>query len=238
VKRERGALRSVRTVVAGLGVGGALLGGGCGDPLLPSDYAGPPAGAVAGNVLDKRGLLSKDVTRPGLSVEWLPDAPAAADPPLVAQAVAYSRSMQLDHDWEIGLELPSAGTGLQEVPTGRPEVRFSVGKMVYFDDRVPDGRFDWTCSGSACDALKAVSQEFVVFVDVPPTCARDGRALVAAGYHYYRLIGGTVTELGADDAMTFELSTTPLGEADLTSELRTFTTALVASWSLAALGGC
>jgi hypothetical protein len=217
---------------------------GCGDALLPSDYAGPPAGAVAGNVIGASGFATKDVQNPGLSVEWLGDLGVdPADPaPLVDQAVMIRRSVKLDNDWDIGLARPSRGAGLDSVLAGRerPEVRFSVGKMVYFDDRVTDGRFDFSCNGGACDTVKAVSLEYVVFVEVPPTCQAltGARASVPAGYHYYRWAGGAIHELGPDEPMSFVLNAEPIAEALLSAQLRAFADALLASWSLAALGGC
>jgi hypothetical protein len=215
---------------------------GCGDAVLPGDYAGSPAGAVAGRVIDTNGAQTKDVQRPGLSVEWLGNLGVApTDPaPLVDQAVMVSRSIKLDHDWDIGLARPSRAAALGSVLAGRPAVSFSVGKMVYFDDRVPDGRFDFGCSGGGCDTVKAVSLEYVVFVETPPTCqtATGAKASVTAGYHYYHWADGAIRELGPDEPMTFVLHAGALAEAVLSAQLRTFADALLASWKLAALSGC
>jgi hypothetical protein len=235
--RERDLPRLIVPLAALLGAGL-----GCGDAVLPSDYAGPPAGAVAGNVLDASGAATKDVQNPGLSVEWLGNlgVDPAAPAPLVDQAVMIRRSVKLDNDWDIGLSRPSRGAGLGSVLAGRPDVRFSVGKMVYFDDRVPDGRFDFRCSGVACDTVKAVSLEYVVFVEVPPTCqaATGAQPSVPAGYHYYRWDGDAIRELAPGEPMTFVLNAEPIAEALLSAQLREFANALLAAWSLAALGGC
>lgn len=206
--------------------------GGCGDAMLPSDFSGPPAGAVSGNVLARTG--QSDAERPRLSLEWL--APGS----LVGQPVSYQRSSKLQNDWDIGLDLPAEAAKFELVVGGR-RVRIGVAKMVYFDDRVADGRLDWSCRGPACDRVKAVSAQFVLYVDTPPYCQTEGRPAVPrlrAGYHYYAFEGGSLRPLGADEAMSFVLGDRSPGESDPTAELRAFAGALERAWSVSSLEGC
>jgi hypothetical protein len=220
----------------------ALAAGGCGDPLLPSDYAGAPAGSVAGNVLSAGADHSRDVDNPGLSVEWLGDAAAATpvETPLIEQSVMVQRSARLDTDWDIRLQRPADSARLRSALAGPADVHFSVGKMVYFDDRVTDGVFDRSCRGSSCDVAKAISIEYVVFVEVPPTCGSGTTAhpLVRAGYHYYRFDAGNISELAPGQPMSFVVSTAPPAATEITAQLRAFADALLASWRFDTLVGC
>jgi hypothetical protein len=219
-----------------LGLFGGLAG--CGDPMLPSDFAGPPASAVGGNVSG----AEKDATRPRLSLEWL-SAPAtqASGTALMGQPLSYRRSTKLENDWEIGVQLPSEQAKLTWGVLGSSPVRLAVGKMAYFDDRDGNGRLDWSCVGAGCDLVKAVSAEFVVYLDTPLYCQpRAGgplRPRVAAGYHYYQLDGGAPRDLGGRANMSFVVSDRSLSESDPTEELRSFVSLLRAAW--AGLGdGC
>src|SRR5262245_4399935 len=128
----------------------------CGDPILPSDFSGPPAGEVSGTVVEGASGAPKDADQPRLSLEWLNLGPGA--PALVGQVLFYQRSEKLKSDWDIGLSTPSESAKF-DIVVGSRRVRIAVGKMVYYDDRVPDGRLDWSCATSTCDRVKAVSTQ-------------------------------------------------------------------------------
>jgi hypothetical protein len=211
--------------------------------MLPGDFAGPPASAVSGNVVAAVGAGTKDAVRPRLSIEWLAGhLPYPDTPSLIGQPVSYQRSSKLQNDWEIGLQLPTEAAKFVARVGGDSQVRLSVGKMVYYDDRTEDGHLDWSCRGARCDIVKAVSAEFVVFVESPLHCQpHEGgplRARVPAGYHYFRYEEGVIAELGDRDAMSFVLTDRSLAESDPTAALRAFTQALLRSWSVSTLEGC
>jgi hypothetical protein len=232
-------------VVVGVAVGSAA----CGDAFLPSDYAGPPAAAVTGNVFGAP--TQKLAQYPMLSIEWLEAAdPGASDPlattatfPLVpellGQPLRFVRSQRLDNDWDIDLPLPLERAKLvQTNASGR--IGFSIGKLVYFDDRNHDNHLDWRCAGAGCDVIKSVSPEFVVYLESAPPCRpRSGvRPTIARGFHYYRLTDGMPQELPQDQPMSFLIKDrTPL-EGDPSADLRTFAEAVLQLWSLSNLGGC
>src|SRR2546430_13194318 len=132
----------------------------CGDALLPSDYTGPPAGAVSANVLPGLTGVRRDAGHPRLSLEWLNDSA----PQLIAQAASFQRSPKLQHDWDIGLSLPTEAAKF-DVQSGTQTARIAVAKMVYFDDSNGTGRIDWSCRDATCNRVLAVSAQYVVFVD-------------------------------------------------------------------------
>jgi hypothetical protein len=213
--------------------------------LLPSDYAGPPASAVSGNVI--AGLdVAKDAGRPRLSLEWLSDpqvmASGNAGNGLIGQPLSFQRSPKLQNDWEIGLHLPAEGAKWTDLSYGLTKARLGVGKIVYFDDRMADERLDWDCNGDGCDVVKSVSAEFVVFVETPPTCQSvtggQRRTRVSRGYHYYRLTGGSIRELDSRDSLSFVVTNLTLPESDPTTVLRDFAAVLLYSWSGGPLGSC
>lgn len=247
--RARAAIGT--TALAALGVGGV----GCGDAMLPSDYVGPPAATTTGNVV-LEGVASRDAERPRLTLEWLLPEAENSTIPLVGQPLRFARSMRIQNDWDIGLETPidRAKRALPD-PSGQSRTRIAVGKMVYFDDRDDDGRVDWTCGQAStqlgdrirvCDQVKAVSREFVAFVEGSPGCALgprgDGRRL-APGYHYFRIVssplgGLSAQELGPDEPMSFSLGDRTLLESNPTEELRSFGSFLVRVLSSSSLPGC
>lgn len=210
--------------------------------MLPSDFAGPPASAIRGDVLAPAGS-SKDAERPRLSLEWLagmaPREPGVTS--LIGQGLSYQRSVKLQNDWDIGLGLPAEAAKFDSLVAAR-RVRLGVAKMVYFDDRTGDGRLDWGCRGSACDQVKAVSSEFVLFIESPPYCqGKDGmtaRPRLSPGYHYFRFADGQLRELGASEAMSFHLIDRAPVDSDPTPDLDRFVAALLRSWALAAIEGC
>ena len=216
----------------------ALCGSGCGDPMLPSDYAGPPAATVAGNVLGEQPEL-RNAKQPAFSLEWLTavgriGGVALQSSALFGQPLQFQRSPR-DHEWNIGVERP----GVQARLDASDQVRFSVGKMVYFDDGVRDGRLDWKCVGSDCDVVKAVSAEFIVFVEHPPTCQPIGggptRARLAPGFHYYRL-DPTLREVSATEPLTFVPTVRSLADSAPAADLLEFARQLTLRWSVSASG--
>jgi hypothetical protein len=226
------------------GLGFAVASSGCGDAFVPSDYAGPPAAAVTGNVF---GAATDKLARyPMLSLEWLeasdPSTTSSPSPrvaELLGQPLRFVRSQRLDNDWDIDLPLPLAQAKLVRTSaSGR--VGFSVGKLVYYDDRTQDGRLDWRCSGTSCDVIKAVSPEFVVYLESTPPCRSQVglRPQIDRGFHYYRLEDGMPQELSHDQPMSFLISDQTPTESDPSAELRAFAEALLQLWSLSNLGGC
>jgi hypothetical protein len=222
----------------------ALWGWGCGDPLLPSDYAGPPAATVAGNVLSEL-PGQRNAKQPAFSLEWLtavaPVGGAIQSSSLLGQPLQFQRSPR-DHEWNIGVERPAVQARL-DLTYASDHVRFSVGKMVYFDDGVRDGRLDWGCVGPACDVVKAVSAEFIVFVERPPTCQPIGggptRPRLAPGFHYYRLDPlGALLEVSPAEPLSFVPTMRTLAESAPAVELLEFARRLMDRWRGSALEGC
>jgi len=221
---------------------------GCGDPVLPSDYAGPPASTTTGKVVELGTVTAKEASRPRLSLEWLTSLSGAqGQSSLEGQPLRFSRSPTLQTDWDIGLEVPISSPKLiDQSDTGTDGLQISVGKMVYYDDRNADGRLDWTCRSGTCDLAKAVSYEYVVYVGGTKAC-RNGTggletnsARPAAGYSYYEFQGGTIRKLNSDESVRFLLADLSLSQSDPSDELRKFARLLLTLWqSLGALsGGC
>jgi hypothetical protein len=224
-----------RVIVLGLQVAWGL---GCGDPMLPSDYSGPPAATVAGNVLGALPSL-RNAQEPAFSLEWLTSAEQSN--PLVSQPLQFERSDR-HHEWNIGVEQPAARARLDLNPAASDHVRFAVGKMVYFDDGRRDGRLDWKCLGTGCDQIKAVSAEFIVFVERPPTCQPIGggplRARVLPGFHYYHLDQVGLREMGPGEALTFVPTVQSLADSNPTAELQRFAAYLINLWRGTAFSDC
>jgi hypothetical protein len=203
--------------------------------MLPADFTGPPAAAVKGNVLPGvEGAV--EAARPRMSLEWLEDGNS-----LVGQSISYQRSEKLQTDWDIGLSLPR-DTAKFERSVGSRLVRIGVGKIVYFDDRNGDGQLDWTCRGSGCDRVLAISSQFILYVERPPYCQPFGGApptpRLSAGYHYYSFDGGTVRTQAATDPMSFTLIDSDPADANPTADLESFTGSLLLLWQLNPTGGC
>jgi len=207
--------------------------------MLPSDYTGKPAGEVHGTVLSTRSEPEAD--RPLLSLEWL--APADGRPgstSLIGQLVRYQPSPKLQVGWDIGLGFPTEGTRL-EFDVGQQRVRLGVARMVYFDDRTQDRRLDWSCGGPDCDRVKAISAQYVLYIESPPYCQTEGRPAqprLRPGYHYYSFDGIHLRQLSSGEAMSFSLTDRTPADADPSAELRAFAGALWRSWSVSALEGC
>ncbi|HEY0711551.1 MAG TPA: hypothetical protein VGF45_02685, partial [Polyangia bacterium] len=180
---------------------------GCGDPVLPSDYEGPPLAEVSGVVFAWT-PTAKLAKFPVLSVEWLRSLDSvdrSLPDPLAGQPLRFVRSSRLDNDWDIGLLRPT-----EQAQLTFGQVKFSVGKLVYFDDRVKDGRLDWRCAGSGCDVVKAISSEYVVFLESTPACGpragQSQRPELTEGFHYYRVEEGFVRELTGKESMSFSIT--------------------------------
>ncbi len=218
---------------------------GCGDPVLPSDYVGPPASTTTGKVVELGTVTAREVSRPRLSLEWLTSLSGTqGQSALEGQPLRFSRSPTLQSDWDIGLEVPISSPKLiDQSVTGTEGLQISVGKMVYYDDRNADGRLDWTCRGDTCDVAKAVSHEYVVYVGGTKACrnSTDGSkssTRPAAGYSYYEFQGGTIRKLDSGESVRFMLA--DLAPHDPSDDLRRFATQLLTLWlSRGALsGGC
>jgi hypothetical protein len=226
---------------------------GCGDPMLPSDYAGPPAGAVSGNVF-AWAPTDKVAKFPLLSLEWLGALDVPVEVPveaprtiLFSQSLRFVRSSRLENDWDIDLVVPEQSALLERTfAAGR--FRFSVGKVVYFDDRTRDGRIDWTCGSGqiqtlgSCDVIKAVSTEYVVYLESAPACRARVGALtkpeMGRGFHYFRLEGGLPRELAPDEPIGFAITDRSPVDSDPTRQLRLFAESLLTMWRFDTLGDC
>jgi hypothetical protein len=216
---------------------------GCGDPVLPSDYAGPPAAAVSGNVI---GLaIEQDAQRPRMSLEWLVgDADTATS--LVGQALSLRRSSRLQNDWDIGLWLPTDDAKIAvPVDAGAGAgARVGVGKMVYFDDRNNIGRIDWSCVGPTCNRVLAVSSQFVLYVEQSSYCQQPGKTTpqlgIAAGYHYFTFDPTTrvMVEQSSSDSMSFALIDKSPADSLPVHDLVDFRTQLWRNWHFGSLRGC
>jgi hypothetical protein len=208
--------------------------GACGDPMLPSDYSGPPASAVKGSVLPGKGGTA-EARRPRMSLEWLDDES------LVGQSLSYQRSDRLQTDWDIGLTLPLENAKF-DAPVGSRSVRIGVAKIVYFDDRDGDERLDWSCQGSRCDRVIAVSAQYVLFVERPPHCQSfqggPSKPRLTAGYHYYSFENGVVREVSASDPMSFSIIDGLPADTNFTADLQSFADSLFTSWQRSLTTGC
>lgn len=221
---------------------------GCGDAMLPSDYVGPPAANVSGIVFSQSAGITPDALRPRMTLEWLTEVSAAGDQSgLVGQPLRLKRSERIQSDWDIGLETPVDGakmTAPVASTTSARGVGVGVGKMIYFDDRDGDGRLNWNCSRSSgtCDQIKAVSRELVAFVDAPVFCSAGLRGETgqrfSAGYHYFRMDGMLLHELGPGESMSFVLGDRTLAESDPREELRRFAAMLIRLVSSGPLAPC
>jgi hypothetical protein len=217
---------------------------GCGDPVLPSDYAGPPAAAVSGDVISGLPQSVRDAERPRMSLEWLPDKRATTS--LIGQPLAFRRSIKLQHDWDIGLWLPSEGAKFSvEVDAGGgASYRIGVGKIVYFDDRNKLERIDWECRGQACNRVLAISTQFVLYVEQPSYCQEPGKATsrprIAAGYHYVSFDTTTraMRELSPSDPMSFTAVDKAPADSVPTNQLIEFADQLWRDWHFGNLAGC
>jgi hypothetical protein len=228
-----------------LGLGVVAAAAGCGDPMLPADYQGPPASAISASAFQIAPF--KEARLPRMSLEWLTSLDASpGSTTLTGQPLRFTRSPAVDTDWDIGLDLPIEGARFER-PLGTSagsSVRIAVGKIIYYDDQDNDGRLTWNCRSTInCDAPKAVSVEFVVYVDATARCAfgagADPRRRVSAGYHYYQYQGGSIRELPADQPMSFFLADRSLAEYDPSEELRAFANVLLQAWTQALLTpGC
>jgi len=211
---------------------------GCGDSFLTEEFTGPPASAVSGNLVDPSS--QGDPGRPRLSLEWLANSATTGEQSLLGQLAAFGRSDKLDRHWDIDLFIPVDDARFN-LDVGTETARIGVSKMVYFDDRTADDRLEWACGSQDCDRVTAVSTEFVLFVDTPPFCLREGRRTVPrthSGYHFYSFEDGVLRKLGPDEPLSFTVPEGSVNRADINADLHAFVTALQRAWATSALDGC
>lgn len=219
---------------------------GCGDALLPADYAGPPAAEIGGSVVRSDDSQHLEAKSPRLALVWLTSLEeAAASSPLFVQPVSFSRSQELRKDWDIGLSTPAEAAKLTldigPATTSRP--RMAIGKMVYFDDRDGNGVFGFPCTSAACDLVKAVSHEFVVYLDQPLTCQSDGpvgalsKVRLTRGFHHFEWDGHTMLEAPPGGDLRFMLQP-GAGWPDAAATLQDFARQMVRTYRIGALTGC
>jgi hypothetical protein len=224
-----------RSLVLGLSV---LSGSGCGDPMVPSDYSGPPAATVAGNVLGDLPEL-RNAQEPAFTMEWLGDDEQTNQ--LFSQPLQFARSDR-HHEWNIGVEQPAARARIDLPLAASDHVRVAVGKMIYFDDGRRDRQLDWKCLGNDCDQVKAVSVEYVLFVERPPTCqpAAGGplRARLSPGFHYYRLDQMGLREISPSEPFSFVPTYRSLADSNPALDLRAFADYLIERWRGLAFDRC
>ena len=232
-------------------LGAALFGASaCGDALLPADYDGPAAAEVGGSVVRTTNASFTEASAPRFSIEWLQAAPNGKDSleeeqdgRLYGQTVAFTRSAQLRKDWDLEFAVPRPAAKIR-LQLGAGSTELAIGKLVYFDDKNGDGRVNWGCARSDCDQVKAMSEEFVVFLDQPLTCTAstlDGvekRTRLSSGFHYFQWPGGSVKEVNVEDDLRFELADTPASWVDPTTSLQRFMQQLQRTYGASALGGC
>jgi hypothetical protein len=217
---------------------------GCGDPVLPSDYPGPAAAAVSGNVIQGLTGVGGDAERPRMSLVWLIDQ--TVTPSLIVQPLSFRRSVKLQHDWDIGLFLPIEGAAQYEVPVDAGAgsgARIGVAKIVYFDDRDRSESLEWGCTGTACDRVLAISDQFVVFVDRPSYCVQPGkgpRERLGSGYHYYAFDAATATmrQLTAAESMSFTVIDRAPADSIPTQSLVEFSSQIRQAWHRGLNGTC
>jgi hypothetical protein len=218
--------------------------GACGDPLLPSDFTGPPSGAVNGVVVVDDPAVAP-AAKPQLSLQWLSTTENSVNR-LVSQPLTFARAVSIESDWSIDLARPEQS--LQTERAAEPNgIRMLVGKIVYFDDADGDGSLSWSCESSSCDRAVAFGEEFVVYVIDPVFCRdtsdsthnRIDAPLLSAGYHYFRYRGNSPDEIDGSQPMRFLVESTPdLSTDTLTGNLEIFASRLARKLSLSSLGGC
>jgi hypothetical protein len=184
-----------------------------------------------------------EARNPQLSVLWLADVDhATASPKLLAQPVAFRRSQQLNKDWEIGMAEPLESAKIRR-NVGASNPPLAIGQMVYFDDGNGDGEFTWSCKGRSCDEIKAISSEFVVYLDQPVICASKSLLGVeamplAAGFHHFTWDGTSIEERPLNRDLQFILHESPPPSGQYMADLKNFAQQLTRAYQLNALGGC
>jgi hypothetical protein len=216
----------------------------CGDVLLPADYQGPPASAVGGSVVRTDNAEFAEATDPRFSVEWLSGSKDLNTGNfLFSQSVSFTRSQQLQKDWDLGIDLPKTAAKLK-INLGSMSTNMAVGKLIYFDDKDGNQRLDWNCSSTKCDQVKAVSAEFVVYLDQPLTCPskaggnNERKNRLGGGFHYFEFLGSTPLEVQRNADLHFDLTETPSAWADPTTALQRFAQQFQRNFVSGAFSGC
>lgn len=211
--------------------------------MLPADYQGPPATEVGGIVVRQGNIAYTEAADPRFSVEWLNAKQGElGGMSLLSQPVSFTRSQHLQKDWDLGIDLPKGAAQIR-INFGTDSAKVAIGKLVYFDDKDGDRQLDWNCTRLQCDQVKALSAEFVVFLDQPLTCAGKStggnkKTRFASGFHYFRLEGTSVQEISMDSDLQFELDDTPAGWANPTAQLQRFALQFQRAYSLGEFSGC
>ena len=216
----------------------------CSDALLPADYAGPSAIATGGTVVRGRDGAYVEAQNPRLNVLWWADVGSGADPlKLLTQPVAFQRSQQLKKDWDIGIAAPLVAARVRR-NVGNSDPPLAIGQLIYFDDRDGNGKLDWTCTGSGCDEIKAISRQFVVYLDHDVLCnsaspsGGEGKAGLGAGFHYFAHNDGGFEESPLHGDLEFVLSEAAPRWSDYVAALSSLAHHLTRAYRVNALDGC
>ena len=216
----------------------------CGDVLLPADYQGPPATAVGGSVVRTENAAFTEATAPRFSVEWLSDSKDLSTGNfLLSQPVSFTRSQQLQKDWDLGLDLPKNAAKIA-LNLGAINANMAVGKLIYFDDKDGNQRLDWNCSSSDCDQVKAISSEFVLYLEQPIACPSKGggtsekKIRLGSGFHYFQFSGSALLEVARNADLRFDLTETPSAWADPTATLQRFAQHFQRNYVSGMFSGC
>lgn len=227
-------------------MGCAATGGlGCGDALLPADYAGPPALSVGASLVRSphgQDDKSLEARTPRLALVWLATLEGTGSgPPLLVQPVSFQRSQELRKDWDIGIDAPLEAARVR-MPLGGGEPRGAIGKLVYFDDRDDNGRLDVGCASKECDLVKATSAEFVVFMEQPVLCqAAEGleaKVRLSTGFHHFEWSGMSIVERPPGSDLRFVMQEAQGSWADPINSLKSFARQLERTYRPGVLGGC
>ncbi len=198
---------------------------------------------MGGSVIRAGEGAQLDAETPRLSLVWLTELDGSDSPAFVTQPVAFARSQQLRKDWDIGIGTPLESAKIR-LPLGSSGSRLAIGQLVYFDDRDADGQFGWGCEGLRCDQIKAISSEFVVYLDTPLTCqsqsalGTETKTHLGSGFHSFTSNGSGFEERPLSGDLQFVLHEAAPVWADSLAALRSFVQQLTRAYQLNALGGC